>query len=721
MRTAGTACTLTAADGEASLPRFTCTAYDGGMMQPRMSWPYVGNVVIDLSGVRVDGGGRDLRVLYHHSTYDPIGHCESVTVANSITAEGVLSVPGESREKIVAAAANGFRWQVSVGMSVDEFERVDEKQTVTVNGRQFRGPCYVARKSNLYEITFLAIGANGKRATAKVTAEPETLEFVDEMNKELRAWLVASGYTNEQIEAITPEQLPGLQAAFDAVKPRLVAAPAQPVPATTPTTVQATQQTSSENPVDLVAQRQEYAAERRRITEIEAIGRRYSGVTIEANGQQVDLIAHAIETGMDVRDVELHALRNSRPAAPAVHATSRDRRATLAAICGGAMLRAGVALDSTFLATDNTREAFLAAGLPTTFCENLNAETRQRAMNDAHEFRSLSLVDLAAEAMRLDGMEVPRNRRALIQASFSSNSLSVIFGLTIGARALQAYSEAVSTVGGWTETATVPDFEDHKRPKLENMESLDHLPPGGEANHAKRSAKAETVAADRYAKQYAIDEQDMMGDNLGLLQRSPREMGLAAARLVPDLVYYVILSNPTLTSTGRALFNTTDGTTAVSGALGTVGNLGVLIAAMQKLQQNGINLNMLPTHLITGAELADTAVRLVGSGVISNDSGLGSTNPIARYGIAPVADARISNGVRHPKTKALATGSATNYYLVDRANTPIEIQFVEGSGMMPLVRVTPLTQGKWGMHVDCKHDVGVGVVQALGMMRGTTS
>ncbi len=128
------------------------------------------------------------------------------------------------------------------------------------------------------------------------------------------------------------------------------------------------------------------------------------------------------------------------------------------------------------------------------------------------------------------------------------------------------------------------------------MESLDHLPAGGEANHAKRAAKNESVQVARYAKQFCLDEQDMLGDRLDLLQKTPVEMGRAAARTIPDLVYYMMLANPTLTQTGRAMWNATDGTTSATGALAR-STLSALIAILMKAVEGDATLNLMPNAL----------------------------------------------------------------------------------------------------------------------------
>ncbi len=176
---------------------------------------------------------------------------------------------------------------------------------------------------------------------------------------------------------------------------------------------------------------------------------------------------------------------------------------------------------------------------------------------------------------------------------------------------MMGFREVNDTTAGWTRNDTVPDFEQHGRHGIESMESLDPLPPGGEAGHAKRSAWKELQSAARYAKQFMIDEQDLIGDRLGLLKDTPFAMGRAAGRLRPDLVYGLLLANPTMNRTQRAAFHTQDGTLLSGAALGSA-SLSTAIASLMKQKDGDATLNLNPTHLLVGAELADAAIQLTG-------------------------------------------------------------------------------------------------------------
>src|SRR5262249_30484509 len=160
------------------------------------------------------------------------------------------------------------------------------------------------------------------------------------------------------------------------------------------------------------------------------------------------------------------------------------------------------------------------------------------------------------------------------------------------------------------------------------------LPPGGEADHSTRQDSGESYKIARYANQIVIDEQNFIDDNLGAFQDTPVEMGQAAARLRPDLVYAILLANPNLAPTGRALFNATDGNTA-TGATFAMAALRAAIQAMMAVRENTVNLNLIPSHLIVPTDLfliageSVSSAELVVAGTAGTVTERGSRNVVS--------------------------------------------------------------------------------------------
>ncbi|WP_146404997.1 phage major capsid protein [Allorhodopirellula heiligendammensis] len=692
-------------DAKPKLPTFRTRAYGGGLMRPNVAGVSTGStpIVIDLAGARIARNGRGTPILFAHDKKDPIGHTDRVDVTTSIDASGVLSVPGKSRDKVAGGAEGGFRWAVSVGFQATELEYLAQKERATVNGRLITGPAYIARRGTLREISFLPIGAD-ESASATVSATLAPLDPLI-MTPELRAYITAAGFnadeiSDDQVEFFRSQHNASIEAE---------AAEDEPVPKPKPKSAPVTEvEAGAGDHVDPIAElRAQYAAETQRVNRITAICAEHKNPTIKLQGVDRPVAEVAIEAGWDVTQTELEALRASRPTAPAAHSTGRSQTFTIDAVNAGLMMRCGVDIEATAF----RGMAAIEAGTPDWLNADVNAERFQRTAEAGRRFRHSHIMEILASVAELETGTRPHGKTAILEAAFSTNAIASLFGTTVGARTLMAFREVNDTTQGWTRNGTVPDFEEHGRHQLESMESFDHLPAGGEAGQASRAAWKEIVSAARYAKQWQIDEQDLIGDRLGLLTRSAQQAGAAAGRLRPDLVYGVMLANPTMARTNRAAFHLTDGTLLTAAALSGPA-MSTAIASMMKQKDGDATLNLQPTHLITGAELSDTAVQLLGSATLSNDSGKGANNPIARYGITPVADARISNGVVNPTTKVLQAGSATAWFLVSTDGETIEIVTVEGTGATPVTMVTNLRGvGKFGVQIESKYDIGAKIVE----------
>lgn len=694
-------------DGEAKperIPTFRMIAYRGGIMRPRMNTEmYGGGVVLDLATTRAVNG--QLPIHYSHDTRDPVGHADSVEIGDrQIAITGRLSVPGPSYNRIVGGARGGFRWRPSIGVRGYTIERLLDGQTANLNGRTIRGPVMIARGGELYETSFLSV-AGDVTATATVTATHATNSTLDDVMT-FEQFLTAAGIDQD---TATDEQLATLQAAYDA---QYGETPANTTPTRSNTTGTATEDILRET-------RETLASESRRINRINNLCAGGNVPTIEVDGAQTDLAAHAIESGMTPEQVELHILRNRRPTgpeptgrAPAGHSRSRSETLELHAMTAAVLLASGIGLDR----PEFQSESAMYAGVPDFLRRDINDEGRQRIMEAGHRYGSVNLLDLAADVVEVETGNRVRGRENRIEAAASSGTLANLYAHTVGASLLVGYNEAVGHVDRWTSRDFVDDFKQVQRFQEDAEASLEYQPPNGEASHATAGARFEYLQADMYTRQFVIDRYAYVNNNLGLLSRKPQAMGAAARRLEEDFAIAVVLSNPTMNSTGRALFNATDGTLHASHAL-TNANASKGISYLQKRKDGDKTLGFMPGFGLVPSDLQDLAARIFNSQFI--DSADGTMNALREYGVMAIGSARLSNGVTHPKTKAFAAGSTTAWYLLAKDIEVAVRVYLQETGGVPQARVTQLTQGKWGTHIDICHDFGFGFVSHLGMDKFT--
>ncbi len=732
----GVLASLDAADADGKLPTFDMVAYTGGMMNPQLGGiGYFGRgVVLDLKGWRWVAGQVPLN--YQHNRHEPIGHCVERSIANDVTASGVLSVPGEARDKVAGGARNGYRWRPSVEGTPDfeKAERVEAGTTIEVNGRRMRGPFLLLRAGIFTGIGLVTTaGDPNARATVKGALHLSSLGTEsDPMTFE--EFLQAAGVDHD---TATETQIATLHAAYHAQHggastataddddeeggKQTVKAGKGPTVPNRPQVPRKPARAGSHAPqieasYDSAEDNRCRAENTKRCNAISKLCLKAGHPEIEIDGAKVDLEAHAIENDFSAKDVELEILRAGYANAPAIHSHSAEQDTTVEAITCAVLLEAGVPLDSKFFQSPEAA----SLGVPKQLRAGLNDEGRQRAMEAAHRYGAPNLKDIAADCLRAEGKPVPRDERQFLEAAASSGRLVEVYQATVGAGVLQGFRETTGTVEQWSGVETVDDFKEVQRFREDLAEGLAYLPPNGEAEHTTIGAKFETLSVDSYARQWEVSYNDYRNNNLGMIAKQPRKMGQAARRTEDQLGYATLMSNPTMRSTGRPLFNATDGTLLTDCAL-TMANADRVITAMalqnELVGDDIITLDLMAKLALVPPQLKMLAVQIFQSAMIAEDGGSGTINAIAQEGIKAMGAPRLANGVSHPKSKAFIAGSTTDWYMF-AANIDVAVRvYLSGRGRVPMVRVSPLTQGKWGTHCDVRHEAGFAFLSPYGAIK----
>lgn len=336
---AGVACAVTAAGGEgkgAKLGTFKGRAYTGATMRPQGWWR---EIVIDLDGVKVPSQHRP--VLRQHDHEQIAGHTTDVTVTpgadGGIDVEGVFSGERQHTDKITVPAKNGFKWQLSVGANPIRTEELAAGEETEVNGRTVTGPLTISRETELGEVSFVPLGADGATSATVTASKGRTMNA--------KAMLKASGkYSDEDIEKMSDDEakaaLKKCMKAEDDDEEKTEAADEDDVDADDaddselddeeePEKSESSKRTAvkakGKSAKAIQAHRAAMAKESRRVAGIQAAGQKFAGVNRVKlkDGSTVDLVPHAIEAGWSAekteRVAELHQLRSARPTAGGPH------------------------------------------------------------------------------------------------------------------------------------------------------------------------------------------------------------------------------------------------------------------------------------------------------------------------------------------------------------------------------------------------------------------
>lgn len=715
---------------------FSLVAYTG---EPMDIYPFDLPVVVDIS--TLDLSCQNVPALYDHcpNIDHVVGQITSLEiVGGELVASGVFTIhEGATKAiEVLAKADAGYHWQASIGGNPKHLDELKAGEKLTMNDRIYEGPLLVARGVAIREVSFVVLG--GDRKTSAVVAKNKAKKSKNNQSR-IRAkgkimsfeeWLLSLGFADAS--DLDPVQTANLQQLYnDTVESPSDEEPTEPITGEEEKKedeVVVANVDEEEIPVasrskkSIIAARLKAEAEAElKIAKIRKIAASYNNPEIEiVEGgvkKKVPLVAHALAHGWDENRTELAALRNDRNSVPGAIIRGRGNDCTIEALQGAMILRAGGRLDSKAYQSSHA----VAMGLPGWLRAGINAEQKQKALEFAHKFASMSMVDLCREACRIDGIEASYDRREMIKAAFSGGgSLSNVFTTNVNAILLAEYLESLDSTLGWVTEADVNDFKTNERPRVELGSGLAKLPRNGEADHATFSDKVESYKISRYAKQFQIDEQDIIDDNFSVFADTPKRLGLAAARLRPDLVYGLLMSNPTLTSTAREAFNATDGNLLTGAAL-TAAKLKAAISAMMLFRENSVNLNLMPTHLIVPPTLWWTAKELMNSTTIvsGNTAERGSANVVADAQLTIITDPRLENGVVYPADGTSQSGSSSTWYIASTYAHTIEVGYLSGTGRAPSVRATPLTMGKWGMNWDVNLDIGVKILDWKGMVKNT--
>jgi hypothetical protein len=656
-------------------------------------------------------------------------------------------------EKAWNKVKQGHLRDVSAGYRATDYEDIPPNQKRVVNGREYTAGDRTLRISKRWdpkELSLVPIGADRNTKVRHAPGAPGTKE--NAMPPQVRKYLESIGLRTDASDVQAQEFLNKLQGkqrhradalagntatleeTFRAEVVELIAAAAAAKPGdpsaptgqrgdtststttATPGTAATTTVTSATPTPDQIradAQR----GERERVKQIRELA------TPEV---PTDLVSRAEEEGWTTERAAGEFLRHLRG----------GRSPSVGASAGGATAPGGIVANHERDCTQRT------LGLAMAMRANVDLERwakRQRIpqaewqnlAQRADRYNDMSMVDVCREALRLDGREIPATRDETIRAAVSGAALTQIFTTSVNAMLLQAYEEEPDTTM-WVEETDVADFKTNLAIKYAGNAGMKKLGRGGKADHATAEDSAESYKVARYAKQFVVDEQDIIDDSFNALSDMPREFGQASRRLRPDLVYAMMLANPTMAD-GGAVMNTTALTTAgghanfandasnanVGGPLAAASLQNAIVQMAKQFRGSGRNkvvLNIKPQYLIVPPELKFTAEILLTSAerIISTSDG-GTFNPL-KGTLTPVVEARLGTvGVTDPDSGTAYTGTAVNYWLASRPGLHARVAYRRGTNRSPMIRSFNLDKGQWGIGWDVNLDIGCKFVDFRGI------
>jgi hypothetical protein len=554
-------------------PKVIGLAYSGGKMNlPGWKHP----VVVDLAGLELP---ENVPLLANHQnkTASRVGMVAAQVKDNALEIDGQIISESDNAKDIVAQSKAGADWQLSIGADVIEAELV--KSSRVVNGQNITGPFYHVQKATLREISVIPCGADSK-TTMKVTAnfnlEPKNI-------KGEAATMAKEAPKNEpekekiELEKPSTKEPETKENPKEKEKEKIKEEPQKEPKAeasATPPTIQAQAQDAAQQAVK---------AERERVAQIQSI----------CDGDFPEIEREAISAGWNPETVTtkvLATIRAERPSADVnISVKSKPegegmRKTLEAAMC----LRVGVDADS------------------------LEKSFGSQAVEAGMGEMDMPLRQLLIECMRLDGIPASRGfDNDTIRAAFSSVSLPGILSNVANKKLLQSYKAQPVIATKLCSTGDLNDFKENDRFRLTDVGDLLPVAADGEIKEGGFVEEAAKNQLDTYGKKFCLTRKMIINDDIGAFMKVPTAMGNRAARLIDQLFFSRLLSNPNQAD-GNALFSSGHKNllTGSSSVLGSESLKKAIQLFLDQVDADGQPISVEPRFLLVPTALKHLAIEL---------------------------------------------------------------------------------------------------------------
>ncbi|MFA6102187.1 MAG: hypothetical protein WCV67_03075 [Victivallaceae bacterium] len=407
------------------------------------------------------------------------------------------------------------------------------------------------------------------------------------MNKKLLALLIARGLKadatdQEAIDYMKANNITVVDASGDNPTLQASGAPAPVVtPAVTPAPAPVMQAASA---ATIAAMREDVSGEEKRINAIRALPGKG---TVKANGQDVDIKAHAIAQGWSPAETELAILRAERTAPAVIVAGQPNLSREL--IHASALMGVGHL-------TGQNEDTLIRAGFSAPVVE---AAARRKFVR---------ISQLMRACCANEGVHIPHDatQAELLQAAFSTTSFSGILGNILRKAIDYKFSiyPGVEDVRRLTRKETVIDFKTKKWYRLATGGGLSKLTPEGnlKLDYLKDSENGLTI--DTKGKQVGIDRKTLINDDLGVLVDMPSLMTQdAAMQFIADFWALIIANAGNFFSEDHKNLDTT-------GAIVGPDGYDLMCKMLADMEYSGMPLMLSPRYVVVGTGNAAAAKRM---------------------------------------------------------------------------------------------------------------
>ena len=672
----GIPATIVAAADEGEGRRFSMLAYTGGAM--RVAGWY-NPVVVDLTGMKIGNKSRPIFIGHSGDVDDIVGQTDKIAITgdNKLTAEGDIMGDDSPRvQRLLKLADRGFKWQASIGARADKIEFVEEGSRATANGREFKGPVIIARKSTLGEISFVPLGADNKtRALVAEDNPQETLQM--------------DGQDNQK------EQVTGTETGTQGGQE-----------------MQATAQRGSSTPLrrqdngNLNAPEAIIEARRTqaRLQKIDVLAARtlkeYPSVDLDALEK---VVIEAKQDGWTLEATELAMVKLGHPRME--EPRSPQGSSGLSGFYGP---KSNEVLAAGLLMACGVKDEVIAK----------DRDFGDRVAEEAWKLRHGGLHQVFAAALNGAGISAPHGGQALfhavvenfrnIRAGFSTVNLPGILGTVGNKLLLNSFTAVDATYERIAQQVDFNNFLTHTIYRLDHTGEFALVGSTGELKHGKLSESSYTNKLDTRGQMLTLSRQAIINDDLNALVQMYSMLGRKARIAVEKALYTELLES------SDVFFTSGRGNLLASNAL-SVEALGYAEAAMLGMvDADGDPIYAAPSILLVPPARKFLADQLYTSARVNQDpasnTAQGEDNPFqGRFKV---------ESSPYMALASMAGYSATTWYmLADPASLPaFQVAYLQGR-RAPTIETADTEFSTLGIQMRCFFDFGVSEIDYRGCVK----
>lgn len=197
--------------------------------------------------------------------------------------------------------------------------------------------------------------------------------------------------------------------------------------------------------------------------------------------------------------------------------------------------------------------------------------------DNAKRFAGRNLVRMAEEILGSSARGLSESE--IVKRAMSTSDFPLALANVAEKSAARQYALAPSTFESFVNRDELRNYKPTAQIKSGDFSSLDERQEGGEFKYGSMGESQETAQLKDYGKVLRLTKQLIINDDLGIFKQVISKGGVAGKRKESQLVYNVLLNNPTM-SDGVALFHASHGNLLSASAINQTG----MAAAMKALR-----------------------------------------------------------------------------------------------------------------------------------------